>query len=187
MEEKTKLTFEEIAKQNERRVHYHIHRLSLRDPHEEFFQEGLVAMWNAYEKHEPDKGPLATYFNYTIRNRLIDLIRKKAREQQNDELFIQAGKQELDNGNRSCKNNLPIPDFSEITVKDANIWEQVQETLTENQWKWVYRYIILDMPVKDIAEREGVTVDAVKSWGRQARKKLRNDGFREKLQGLLEV
>src|SRR5699024_6603210 len=87
MEEKTKKTIEEIAKQQERRVHYHIHRLSLRDPHEEFLQEGLVAMWNAYEKHEPDKGPLATYFNYTIRNRLIDLIRKKAREQQNDELF----------------------------------------------------------------------------------------------------
>src|SRR5699024_296765 len=148
MEEKTKLTLEEIAKQNERRVHYHIHRLSLRDPHEENFQEALVSTWNAYEKHEPDKGPLATYFNYTTRNRLIDLIRKKAREQQNDELFIQAGKQELDNGNRSCKNNLPIPDFSEIKVWEANICEQVQETLQENRWKWVYRYIILDMPVK---------------------------------------
>ncbi|HLR51576.1 MAG TPA: sigma factor-like helix-turn-helix DNA-binding protein, partial [Candidatus Avamphibacillus sp.] len=112
---------------------------------------------------------------------------KKAREQQNDELFIQAGKQELDNGNRSRKNNLPIPDFSEITVKDADIWKQVQETLTENQWKWVYCYIISDMPMKDIAEREGVSVDAVKSWSRQARKKLRNDGLKEKLQGLLEV
>src|SRR5699024_12406927 len=133
MEEKTKLTFEEIAKQNERRVHYHIHRLSLRDPHEEFFQEGLVAMWNAYEKHEPDKGPLATYFNYTIRNRLIDLIRKKAREQQKDELFSQAGKQELDNGNSSRKNNLHIRDLSEITLNDADRWKQQQEMMTETQ------------------------------------------------------
>lgn len=187
MREKTKLQFEDIVKQNERRVHYHIHKLSLRDPHQEFFQEGLVAMWNAYEKHEPDKGPLATYFNYTIRNRLIDLIRKKAREQQGDEAFFQMEKQALDNGNRACKNNLPVPDFSEITVGDASIWKQVKDVLTGNQWKWVHCYIILDMPIKDIAAQEGVSVDAVKSWGRQTRKKLRNDGFKEKLQGMLEV
>ncbi|MGG4181292.1 sigma-70 family RNA polymerase sigma factor [Virgibacillus pantothenticus] len=73
------ITFEEIVKQNERRIYYQLHKLNIRDPHQEFYQEGLVAMWNAYETYQPDKGPMATYFNYTIRNRLIDLIRKKGR------------------------------------------------------------------------------------------------------------
>jgi len=75
--ENNDFTFDEILKQNERRIHYYIHKLNIRDPHQEFYQEGLVAMWNAYEKYEPDKGQLSTYFNYSIRNRLIDLIRKE--------------------------------------------------------------------------------------------------------------
>ncbi|QKY70206.1 sigma-70 family RNA polymerase sigma factor [Lentibacillus sp. CBA3610] len=75
--EKGNITFEEIFNQNERRIYYYIHRLNIQDPHQEFYQEGLVAMWNAYEKYRPEKGPMATYFNYIIRNRMIDLMRKE--------------------------------------------------------------------------------------------------------------
>jgi len=86
MENKTNLSFEEIMKQNERRVHYYIHRLKVNDTHQEFYQKGLVAMWRAYETYQPDKGVLSTYFNYSIRHRLIDLIQKKAKEQRKDVL-----------------------------------------------------------------------------------------------------
>src|SRR5699024_1956722 len=75
MAKKIELSFEEIVKQNERRVHYYIHKLNVRDPHQKFYRKELVSMWNAYEKHELDNGPLATYFNYTIKNHLIDLNR----------------------------------------------------------------------------------------------------------------
>jgi len=75
MTKKIELSFEEIVKQNERRVQYYMHNLNVHDPHQKFYRKGLVAMWNAHEKHEPDNGPLATYFNYTIKNRLIDLTR----------------------------------------------------------------------------------------------------------------
>nr|WP_318936966.1 sigma factor-like helix-turn-helix DNA-binding protein [Oceanobacillus halotolerans] len=37
------------------------------------------------------------------------------------------------------------------------------------------------MSIKEIANQEGVSIDAVKSWGRQARKKLQQDHFKEKL------
>src|SRR5699024_11256212 len=47
----------------------------------EFYQKGLVAMWRAYETYQPDKGVLSTYFNYSIRHRLIDLIQKKRSEE----------------------------------------------------------------------------------------------------------
>lgn len=45
--------------------------------------------------------------------------------------------------------------------------------MTEKQWDWVYYYVIHDMPLKEIAELKGVSVEAVKSWGKGARKKLR--------------
>lgn len=187
MDAKKHVSFEEMVKQNERRIHYQIHKLNVYDPHNEFYQEGLVAMWNAYEKYKPDKGMLSTYFNYTIRNRLIDLIRKKTALTRSDDMFFEAEKQKVDHGNRTSKSTLPLPALSDINVQDLSIWERVHTILTENQWKWVYYFIILEMPIKDIAAREGTSVDAVKSWSRQARKELREEGFKEKMKNSMEV
>ncbi|WP_234028515.1 hypothetical protein [Lentibacillus sp. Marseille-P4043] len=49
MDKKKSFEFEEIFEQNKRRIHYHIHKLNIRDPHREYFQEGLCALWNACE------------------------------------------------------------------------------------------------------------------------------------------
>src|SRR5699024_12583704 len=112
-------SFEEIYEQNKRRIHYHIHKLNIRDPHQDFFQEGLVALWNAYETHEQDKGPMATYFNYTIRNRLIDKVRQESRQVNNKEKFIHQHKQEMQNGNRfkSSENEYPKDEKEEMTIE----------------------------------------------------------------------
>ncbi|UJL45782.1 sigma-70 family RNA polymerase sigma factor [Virgibacillus sp. NKC19-16] len=171
------VTFEEIFKQNERRIHYQIHKLNIRDPHQEFYTEGLVAMWNAYEKYQPDKGPMATYFNYTIRNRMIDLMRKQNREQDNGASYKQEHKTQIDDGNyyRSGAFSYPMMKVAETgaALYDAEFWQDVRGQLTENQWKWVRYFVIEDMPVKEIAEQEGVSVEAVKSWGKEVRRKLR--------------
>ncbi|OZU90692.1 hypothetical protein CIL03_05380 [Virgibacillus indicus] len=176
-------TFEEIFKQNERRIHYYIHRLHIRDSNEDFYTEGLFALWNAYKSYQPDKGPMATYFNFMIRNRMIDLIRKETKAVEKVENYITQNKPQFNDGNyrRGNENSIPINNFSEALPVDNNLWEQLRENLTPNQWKWVYYYILEGMPLKDIANLEGVTVDAVKSWAKQARAKLRKEEFREKI------
>ena len=73
MNEKEK-TLEEIFKENERRIHYHIYQLRIKDPYNEFYVEGIYAMWNAYKTFQPDKDTLSTY-------RLIDLLEKKVKEE----------------------------------------------------------------------------------------------------------
>ncbi|WP_099159594.1 sigma-70 family RNA polymerase sigma factor [Virgibacillus ndiopensis] len=175
MEEKTKTTFEEILEQNKRRVYYHIRKLKLNDSHQEFYQEGLVAMWNAYEKYQPNKGPLATYFNYVIRNRMIDLMRKQKREQENQKFFVQQHNAEHEDGNyyRNGERVYPLLKVAEDFQKYEPFWDEVKDNLSENQLKWLKYFIIKDMSVKDIALQEGVTVDAVKGWGREVRKKLK--------------
>ncbi|WP_156290681.1 sigma-70 family RNA polymerase sigma factor [Oceanobacillus salinisoli] len=168
-----KFTFEEIFKQNENRIHFHIHQLGIRDPAREFYTEGLYAMWLAYKKYEPEKGPLSTYFNYTIRNRLIDLLRKKLTDEQQQDDYIQKEKSTLSNGNHYGDSKLPVMDWSDIKVEDEKLWEQAFSKLSEKQRKWVYYYIIRDMSLKEIAKQEGTSVEAVKDWGKQARKKLK--------------
>ncbi|WP_099157051.1 sigma-70 family RNA polymerase sigma factor [Virgibacillus ndiopensis] len=183
MNDEKKFTFEEIFKQNERRIHYQLHRLHIYDPHKEFYQGGLCAMWNAYEKYQPDKGPMATYFNYMIRNRLIDKIRKETRDTKHTADAILEEKTVIDDGNhqRSKGNSYPIPNFSDPLMNDPNLWQNLKAELTENQWKWVYFFIIGDMSVKDIAIQENTTEEAVKSWGQQVRKKLKDADFRKRI------
>lgn len=173
--DKDKVAFEEIFEQNKRRIHYYINRLNIRDSHQEFYAEGLVAMWNAYEKYQPDKGPMATYFNFTIRNRMIDLMRKQNKELENADLYLKEQKTELDEGNtyRQSGASYPVMKVAEAPLYDYDFWQKVREQLSGNQWKWVKYFVIEDMPVREIAEQECVSVEAVKSWGKEVRRKLR--------------
>nr|WP_276245353.1 sigma-70 family RNA polymerase sigma factor [Virgibacillus profundi] len=155
-----------MFKQNERRIYYHIHKLRIDDPHQEFYQEGLYAMWNAYKTYQTDKGILSTYFNYIIRNRLIDLYRNKTKQKQH-EIFT--------------KSELEALDIHIEKVKEPFLWKMLQSELTENQWKWVNYRIRLEMSVKEIAEVEHVSIDTVKYWGRQVRQRLRNERYRKLL------
>ncbi|WP_188455686.1 sigma-70 family RNA polymerase sigma factor [Virgibacillus oceani] len=189
MNNKKTFTFEEIFNQNERRIHYQIHRLNINDPHKDFYQEGLCAMWNAYEKYEADKGPMATYFNYTIRNRLIDKIRKEKHDTKHAADSIVISEAEIDDGNhlKMNGNTYPIVGYSGLNGKDPYLWERLKSELTENQWKWVNLYIMHDMSVKAIADQEETTVDAVKSWGKQVRRKLKDSEFRKRISWNLEL
>ncbi|WP_449354270.1 RNA polymerase sigma factor [Virgibacillus natechei] len=157
--EKEKVTFDEIFKQNGRRIHYHIHKLNIRDPHSEFYAQVLVAMWNAYEKYQPDKGPMATCFNYTIRNRMIDLMRKQNKQQENTASYMQEQKTKIDDGNHYRNGGetylvMKVAE-SESALYNVEFWQEVRGQLTDNQWKWVRCFVIEDLPVKEIAEQEG--------------------------------
>ena len=168
-----RITFEEIFQQNENRIYYHMHMLGIRDPYNEFYTEGLYALWLAYKKYEPNKGPLSTYFNFIIRSRLIDLIRKKSRIQEITDIVIEQQKTELENGNRFGTRKSPLFEMAEIEIQDLHVWEAIRAKLTEKQWKWVYYFIIKDMPITAIAKQEDVSTEAIKSWAKQTRKKLR--------------
>jgi RNA polymerase sigma factor (sigma-70 family) len=183
MNEDNKVTFEEIFKQNERRIHFYIHKMNVRDPHQEFYQEGIVAMWNAYETYQPDKGPLSTYFNYTIRNRMIDLMRKRNRDQEKQALSIEGQKTALGDGHSYSKGQVSYPLMSgtDIVLENPDFWKEIRAQLSDNQWKWVKHFIIEGMKLKEIAAQEGVTVDAVKSWAREAKRKLRGKMVEGKL------
>ncbi|TFJ92101.1 hypothetical protein [Lentibacillus salicampi] len=51
--------------------------------------------------------------------------------------------------------------------KEGNdiFWNRIRDKFMHNQWKWVQFYIMDDMSLKEIARQEGVTIEAVKSWG----------------------
>lgn len=181
-------SFEQFFKANKRRIHFHIHRLGIpANLHDEFYTEGIVALWKAYQEMDASKGNPGTFLNYRIRFRLIDLIRKKKREEENEEAFMQHSNTEMTNGARHRHSNTPLVEIPDIPVSDAVLWHNIRQQLTTNQWKWVYYFIIADLSIKEIMEIENVTADAVKGWGRSAKKKLRNEATRNAILNHLET
>lgn len=184
--------FEMFFKANERRIHYQIHRLGIHGEwYEEFYTEGIVALWNAYREYDKTKGDIGTFLNYRIRYRLIDHIRKRKREEEHAEAVIEKQKVEMTNGTRTRHSETPLPDIENIPIKEGSIthspfWQTIRKQLTDNQWKWVKYFIIADLSIQEIMEIENVTQDAVKGWGRAVRRKLRNDETKKLLEGLLE-
>ncbi|MFC4025226.1 hypothetical protein ACFOUV_15630 [Oceanobacillus longus] len=84
-------------------------------------------------------------------------------------------KTELQDGNyiRKSHASYPIPNVPDIVLDDPFQWRQLKSQLTENQWKWIYFHILGNMSIKDIFNQENTTPEAVKSWGKQVRKKLK--------------
>lgn len=181
-----KQDFEQFFQANERRVHYQIHLLGIKGGwYDDFYTEGIFAMWQAYREFDETKGNLGTYINYRIRYRLIDLSRKLSRKFKGDNLVIEQGKTELTDGAYNRNTGMPIVNIPSITMKDPAFWDTIREQLTDNQWKWVHYFIIADLSIQEIMEIENVSADAVKGWGRAVRHKLRNEEMRSALNDLL--
>lgn len=171
---------EDFIRQNQRRVYYQLSKLQIQDKDGEFFQEGLVAMWKAYENYNADKGPMATYMNYQIRNRFIDMIRKSTVEKKYLEQLVHQHKVERHTGNYLDGNQLtlasqgednPLNCFDDLDEQRLHL---LTEDLTEKQQIWFQYAIVNGFSNKEIAEKEKVTVEAVKSWAKRAKQKLRS-------------
>src|SRR5699024_9934762 len=117
----------------------------------------------------------------------IYLIPKKKRVAANEHTFMQHSNTEMTNGARHRHSNTPLVEIPDIPVSDAALWHNIRQQLTTNQWKWVSYFIIADLSIKEIMEIENVTADAVKGWGRSAKKKLRNEATRNAILDHLET
>lgn len=182
-----KQDFDAFFQANERRVHYQIHRLGITGSwYGELYAEGIYALWKAYQAYDEVKGNLGTYLNYRIRYHLIDIIRKRKREEDHLEACIQHSIPELTDGNLDSSSNTYLVNISDITLEDTQFWDHIRDHLSDNQWKWVQYFIIADLSIREIMEIENVSADAVKGWGQSVRKKLRNENMKKTLKNIFQ-
>lgn len=153
--------FNEVLNKYENMIHYLIHKLRIRDPEKEFYQEGTIALWKAVESYDAKRGKFSNHAYFRIEKVLLDLIRKRNRQTEKEQAYI----------------NMVTPEIHPLTTTqeesiDSYLLNQISQTLTANQMKWFTLFVLQDLSLKAIAEREQVTVDAVKSWSRQAKPKI---------------
>jgi RNA polymerase sigma factor (sigma-70 family) len=157
--------FEDLHRQYDLMIHKIIHTLHIYKNKTEYYQTGLIALWEAHQKFNPEKGAFPAYAYSYVRGRILSQL---TIENRNEEKSI----------------------FKETEFFDMIEDEQVNDglaeeflfsyclDLTENQRKWVMYTCLHMLTVSEIAEVENVSLSAVKKWRK---------GAKDKLQGMLDI
>ncbi|WP_147534516.1 sigma-70 family RNA polymerase sigma factor [Bacillus marasmi] len=128
---------------------------------EEFFQIGLIGLWEAHSRFNSEKGSFLNYaYTYIKGLFLTELIKQnKASECLDfpDDIFW---------------GNLASPKKEEVTV--SSYLADLCLPLTAQERIWVHYTCREGLSIKEIAKKEKVSMSAVKNWRKQAREKLRD-------------
>ncbi|WP_078543599.1 sigma-70 family RNA polymerase sigma factor [Litchfieldia alkalitelluris] len=135
-------------------------KLHIYRDHEAFYQVGLIALWEAHSRFDEEKGSFSTYAYAVIRGKFLDYMKKE---------------------NAFYDHHQGLPEEASLSLVDTNTPQAFEEEglevyiegLSVNQRKWVQKRIIEDKRIVDIAKEEGVSAEAVKSWGKAAVKKMK--------------
>jgi RNA polymerase sigma factor (sigma-70 family) len=157
-----KASFNEIAEQYQELIYHIINKLHIYRDKEEFYQTGLIALWEAYEKFDDQKASFLSYAYAVVKGRMLDLLKQKKRlEERNvypDEEFW-------------TKNE----DTTRETPLELDILHLYCIGMTEKQVKWTIFTFYNGMSVREIAHLEQVTISAVKKWRKNALDKIRQN------------
>ncbi|QFT88544.1 RNA polymerase sigma factor SigS [Bacillus sp. THAF10] len=147
--------FEEIHQQYTPMIHHIIKTLNIHSDKELYFHEASVALWEATLTFKCHKGAFSSYAYSCMRGKVLNLLKKE----------IKRSSTEI------CTLSLPEqPIFLTNAMIEINI-----KNLTPKQKIWVIEYVINGKKLNEIAKENEVTVSAVKSWRKEAIKKLKKE------------
>jgi RNA polymerase sigma factor (sigma-70 family) len=155
-------SFEQLAAQYEPMIYDIIRGLNIYKNNEEFHQLGLIALWQAWKNHDEEKGAFLSYAYSTVKGKMMLELTRQTKE------------------------------IDRYVYPEADFWEIIEDTssasrsaitqelfnkcgmLSDNQLKWLQYTLCDQLSVRQIAEKERVSLSAVKNWRQGAREKLKN-------------
>jgi RNA polymerase sigma factor (sigma-70 family) len=152
-------SFEQLLEQYTPMIHKIIKSLHIYKNKDEFFQLGMISLWQAFRRFEPNKGDFSNYAYTFIKGKFLSEMTRSRKHRE--------------------RTSYPEEEFWEIIEAPAteqplmvNLLLSYCEHLTPNQTKWVL-YTCLDyLNTSEIAEKENVSRSAVKAWRKGAKQKL---------------
>ena len=152
--------FDELLEQYKPMIHRILQSLSIYRNREEFYQTAVIALWEAQQGFNAEKGSFTNYAYSYIKGRLLLALTKSSRYE--------------------AENVYPKEEYWEL-VEDAGSDSPLEveqllsycEGLSEKETKWVVGTFVENLSIREIADREEVSVSAVKQWKLSALRKLR--------------
>jgi len=158
--------FQMVMKDYEAMIHHILHSLRIYKNYDEFFQIGLIALWEAKGKFDPSKGSFTSYAYMTMKGRVLSELKKCSKIEERQ--FYP--KEEF------WDNQL---DESAAEPLEMDTLLEYCKGLTKNQKKWVIATFYLGMNSAEIAAYEKVSPSAVKKWKKGAMEKISMTVLRE--------
>ncbi len=152
-------SFEKILNQYEPLIKKTIKRFHYVDVYDELFQIGSIALWEAYERYDSDKGHFPSYARSYITGRILQRLN------QSSFVTTEASDQLLDT----------ISGY-EVPFLESMIVEEYMKNLSGRERLYVKFVLIHQGSQKELAEREGVSYETVRSWRKTTLAKLRIKG-----------
>jgi RNA polymerase sigma factor (sigma-70 family) len=153
------LTFQKLANQFEPLIWHVIRSFRIYKDFDLYYQAGLIGLWKAWRQFAPDKGEFSAFAYHKVKGQILNEFEKEVRFQHRHMLT-----EHDDRGNNQLYEENPF---------EREILLSYCHELTDNQKKWVLQTFLEGKKLQEIAESEGVTYEAVKSWRRGAMKQLR--------------
>jgi DNA-directed RNA polymerase len=158
-------SFEQTAAQFDPMIHKIMNSLNIYKNRDEFYQLGVITLWNVWKDHDPKKGPFISYAYGFVKGKMMNELTKqanhKARFVYPKEEFWEAIEEVVEESQE-----FSTTDLLHDLLKSCR-------TLSENQRKWL-KYTLCDqLTVREIADKEQVSLSAVKNWRQGAREKLK--------------
>ncbi len=155
-------SFDELVVQYQPMIHKIIHSLHIYKNHDEFYQTGLIGLWEASQSFDVRKGSFSNYAYTYMKGKML---RQMNQNNLYRETHIHAQEKFLE-----TIEDLEAPPF---LVKET--LRAYCEDLTEKEAIWVIAACIEQLSNREIAERERVSLSAVKQWKSGAKRKLKEN------------
>jgi DNA-directed RNA polymerase len=152
--------FEQLASQYQPMIHKIIRSLHIYKNIDEFYQIGLIALWEAQKKFHAEKGSFPPFAYSLIRGKILHQLIKDRKQEE--------------------KIMLPEETYWEVVaaqprelISEQEFLQTYGKNLTKIETKWLIDACFSGYSLQEIAASEHISVSAVKQWAVSARKKLR--------------
>lgn len=149
--------FEQLAAQYSNMIHSIIHSLHVYKNHDEFYQIGLLGLWDASKNYDEQKAQFTTYAYSFIRGRMLTFLRKEKKWEDHCLYPKESYWDSLECESSMLEKETLLSHFYQLTDKQEN---------------WVLLRFYLGLSNQEIAKQEKVSLSAVKAWERLAFKKV---------------
>lgn len=136
-------------------------KLRIYKNHDNFFQLGRIGLWEAYKEYDPARGTFQTLAIIKVRGEMLEQLKK---ERVHDERYTHVELQEFD--------YIPDTNCEVESILERDMIATYCTSLSHEQKLWVMKAVIEQKKPGEIAEELNVSVERVKSWRKQAIKKI---------------